>query len=63
VQAPSPPGSAARGRFTDHFWDLIQFWRKTKGDRMAAASDAKEANPRHQPAAVYFNGGQRGGSA
>jgi len=25
-------------QFTDHFWGLIQFWRKTEGDRMAAAS-------------------------
>jgi hypothetical protein len=24
-------------QFTDHFWGLIQFWRKTESDRMAAA--------------------------
>jgi hypothetical protein len=25
------------GQYTDHFWGLIQFWRKTESDRMAAA--------------------------
>ncbi len=23
-------------RFTDHFWGLIQFWRKTEADRLGA---------------------------
>ncbi|MBK8266619.1 MAG: hypothetical protein IPK80_35505 [Nannocystis sp.] len=29
-------------RFTEHFWGLLQFWRKTEADRMARLSPAKE---------------------
>ena len=28
--------------FTEHFWGLIQFWRKTEGDRMSAARGGSE---------------------
>ena len=26
-------------KFTEHFWGLIQFWRKTESDRMGTAGD------------------------
>ncbi|MEM9556599.1 MAG: hypothetical protein AAGC60_20235 [Acidobacteriota bacterium] len=30
-------------KFTDHFWGLIQFWRKTESDRLAGVEPADEA--------------------
>ena len=28
-------------RFTEHFWGLVQFWRKTEADRMNKLNAAK----------------------
>lgn len=30
-------------RFTEHFWGMIQFWRKTEADRMGFGAEAKPA--------------------
>ena len=29
-------------KFTDHFWGMIQFWRKTEADRLARFKAAEE---------------------
>ncbi len=41
VEALFPPHEL--DRFTDHFWGLIQFWRKTEADRLGLAGEAESA--------------------
>jgi hypothetical protein len=38
VEALFPPHE--HDRFTEHFWGLIQFWRRTEADRLGIAGDA-----------------------
>ncbi len=37
-------------RFTEHFWGLIQFWRKTESERMGSMSDEPTPGPGPGPA-------------